>query len=75
MTAKEKRDLIFLLNKYQNELLKKIDSQRWNHGIKAQYNHARILANKLSTESANELIPYCNYDVECKTWEEIESDS
>lgn len=64
MTGAEKRQLIYLLNKYQNELLSEINLYRYNYGKKAQYNHARIIANRLSNEKTNELIPYCNYDAE-----------
>ena len=42
MTDNEKRQLTYLLDKYKNELL--------YNGTKAQYNHARILVDKLSNE-------------------------
>lgn len=67
MTSKEKRQLIYLLNKYQNELLQDVNLSRYNYGKKAQYNHARILANRLSCERESEVIPCYNYDLEeCK---------
>lgn len=58
MNIVDKKEFVRLLNLYQNELL---DDERLNrggtyiHGTKAQYNHARCIANKLSTEIGNEI--------------------
>ena len=60
----EMQELVRLLNVYQQELLfyadkndieaRKHREDRWNgvytHGIKAQYEHARLIAQKLSLE-------------------------
>lgn len=61
MTLSEKQTLVNLLNKYQYELLQnKSNSKFYTHirGTKSQYNHARIIANKLSTEIGNEIHSY-----------------
>lgn len=60
MTDQEKRQLIKLLNQYQYELLD--DTNKLNdstgyykHGTTSQYNHARCIANKLSTELGKDI--------------------
>ena len=62
MTNQEKRLLIKLLNKYQYELLDGMNlitygftNERYKCGTKAQYNHARCIANKLSTELGKDI--------------------
>ena len=64
MKLEEKRELVRLLNLYQAELLKdnnnnikeaaKPRENNWERpyktGVKAQYEHARIIATKLSVE-------------------------
>ena len=69
MTLLEKRDLLTLLNKYQDELLQKLDEDgkfrykdefgiEIGHGYKAQYDHARIIIRKLSKEISDEVKTY-----------------
>lgn len=65
MRIEEKRQLVVLLRKYQKELLEKDEAnksakidKRWNDvqsGIKAQYDHARIIANKLDVDITNNI--------------------
>lgn len=66
MTDQEKIQLIKLLNQYQYELLDSKNiitygsstygfSKRYKCGTKAQYNHARCIANKLSTELGKDI--------------------
>lgn len=65
MTDDKNRLLVKLLREYQAELLDKDvsnqkarDEKRWNDiqaGIKAQYNHARIIADKLDAEVAENI--------------------
>lgn len=62
MNNQEKRLLIKLLNKYQYELLDGnniitygFSNERYKCGTKAQYNHARCIANKLSTELGKDI--------------------
>lgn len=65
MKLEEKKELVRLLNLYQAELLKDNDTnireyakqptgRKWEctykTGVKAQYEHARIIATKLSVE-------------------------
>ena len=57
MTLQEKLELVRLLNLYQADLLnlnrKNIENGRTEHfisGVKAQYEHARIISTKLSVE-------------------------
>lgn len=60
MNLDEKQELVRLLHLYQEDMLKKNDenfvntiTQRYNsyhYGVKAQYEHARIIATKLSVE-------------------------
>lgn len=67
MQLAEKQELVRLLNVYQQELLadndsnikKKLDND-WNRvsGVKAQYNHARCIATKLSYQIGQELSTY-----------------
>lgn len=61
MTDNDKRTLIKLLNDYQYELIDKKNLYKMNFtyyypkGTKAQYNHARCIANKLSTELGKDI--------------------
>lgn len=57
MQLSEKQELVRLLNLYQADLLeqnqKNIETGRTEHfipGVKAQYEHARIISTKLSVE-------------------------
>lgn len=57
MTITEKQELVRLLNLYQADLLnqnrKNIENgitKNFVHGVKAQYEHARIISTKLSVE-------------------------
>lgn len=57
MTLQEKSELVRLLNLYQADLLnqnrKNIENGRTEYfvtGVKAQYEHARIISTKLSVE-------------------------
>lgn len=57
MTLQEKSELVRLLNLYQADLLnlnrKNIENGKTDyfvHGVKAQYEHARIISTKLSVE-------------------------
>lgn len=57
MQLAEKQELVRLLNLYQADLLeqnqKNIETGRTEHfipGVKAQYEHARIISTKLSVE-------------------------
>lgn len=71
MTLLEKQQLVRLLNLYQADLLKlneenikeaKRHEKRYmgtyHLGVKAQYEHARIIANKLSVEIGKEMKSY-----------------
>lgn len=63
MKFDEKKQLVFLLDCYKNELLKRKKTNSWGRevyedGVKAQYNHARIISNTLSNEIGNEISPY-----------------
>ena len=71
MTLKEKQDLVRLLHVYMDGLVAQNDQNlkerkkvvnRWEgeyvHGLKTQYEHARILATKLSTEVGKEIKSY-----------------
>lgn len=74
MTDKEKKNLICLLRKYQADLLEieeqnekaKQKYQKWTrdfdehfqYGIKAQYNHARVIADKLDAEIGKKIKGY-----------------
>ena len=58
MTLIEKRELVELLNIYQRELLstKRLDKYgNYIEGTKAQYEHARIIANKIAREIGKEI--------------------
>lgn len=58
MTEQEKRELMKLLLKYQMELLE-IDEENYyhrTHGVTAQFNHARCIANRLSYEVEQDII-------------------
>lgn len=57
MTTPEKQELVRLLNLYQADLLnqnrkniKNGITKNFVHGVKAQYEHARIISTKLSVE-------------------------
>ena len=50
MQIQEKRELVRLLNLYQNEILDKMPETYHTYGLAAQYDHARILSAKLSVE-------------------------
>lgn len=72
MQLAEKQELVRLLNLYQAELLmdndanireaKKYPEKKWEGnyklGIKAQYEHARIIATKLAVEIGKEMKSY-----------------
>lgn len=57
MQIQEKRELVRLLNLYQNEILDKMpETYTCNaYGLAAQYDHARILSAKLSVEIRKEM--------------------
>lgn len=62
MTLQEKSELVRLLNLYQADLLnlnrKNIKNGRTEYfvqGVKAQYEHARIISTKLSVELGKEV--------------------
>ena len=57
MRIQEKRELVRLLNLYQNEILDKMPETYTYHayGLAAQYDHARILSAKLSVEIRKEM--------------------
>lgn len=59
MTNDDKRQLVKLLNIYQDELLIKNNTtfRNYNVGIKSQYKHARCISNKLSVELEKEIQP------------------
>ena len=72
MQIAEKQELVRLLNRYQCELVtandanireaKKCPEKKWEGnyklGIKAQYEHARIIATKLAVEIGKEMKSY-----------------
>lgn len=73
MNVSEKRELVSLLHKYMDDLavindsnIKKVknrgDKKKWEMefqlGVKAQYEHARIIASKLSVEIGKEIKSY-----------------
>ncbi len=71
MTLLEKQQLVRLLNLYQADLLKLNEENikesarhakryegTYHLGVKAQYEHARIIANKLSVEIGKEMKSY-----------------
>lgn len=56
MTDKEIQILVILLHKYQAELLENYNDKKTDHiGIKAQYDHARKIANKLDVRINNSI--------------------
>lgn len=62
MTKRDKRELVKLLWKYQMELLE-IDEENCDtdyyhrtHGVKAQFNHARCIANRLSYDAEGDIL-------------------
>lgn len=66
MTNQEKSMLVHLLNVYQHELISApteckytdmygVKHHGYKQGTKAQYNHARCIANKLSTELGKDI--------------------
>ncbi|OKZ99792.1 MAG: hypothetical protein BHV90_16260 [Clostridiales bacterium 42_27] len=62
MTLQEKSELVRLLNLYQADLLnlnrKNIENGKTEYfvyGVKAQYEHARIISTKLSVELGKEV--------------------
>lgn len=62
MTLQEKSELVRLLNLYQADLLnlnrKNIENGKTEYfvyGVKAQYEHARIISTKLSAELGKEV--------------------
>ena len=62
MNLLEKRDLVRLLNKYQEEILAKLNlTGKLEHGQKSQYDHARIMSQKLSAEISEELTSHIYY--------------
>lgn len=73
MNVSEKRELVSLLHKYMDDLvaindsnIKKAknrgDKKKWETefqlGVKTQYEHARIIASKLSVEIGKEIKSY-----------------
>lgn len=72
MQLAEKQELVRLLNLYQAELIQaneanireaqKLSEKKWygtyKLGVKAQYEHARIIATKLALEIGKELKSY-----------------
>lgn len=73
MKVKEKQELVRLLNIYMDDLVatndfnikkvKEYGGKRWEcaelkTGVKAQYEHARIIASKLSVEIGKEMKSY-----------------
>ena len=68
MTLKDKMELIRLLNLYQNDLLDANEAAKYENGhkwegkytfgIKAQFEHARCIAQRLSVEINNSLKSY-----------------
>ena len=65
MTLQEKSELVRLLNLYQADLLnqnrKNIENGRTEYfvsGVKAQYEHARIISTKLSVELGKGIKPW-----------------
>ncbi len=72
MKTKDKQELVRLLNLYMDDIVeanennikeaKKHSDKKWvgtyNLGLRAQYDHARILATKLSLEVAKEIKTY-----------------
>ena len=71
MKFKDKQELVQLLNLYQADLLSQADKNdkerkkheySWEcnlrHGLKAQYEHARCIVNKLSVEIGKEIKTY-----------------
>lgn len=67
MELKDKQELVRLLNLYQADLLeknlaniksKKGDRSDFEYGVKAQYDHARIIVNKLSVEISKDVVTY-----------------
>lgn len=73
MNLTEKQELVRLLNLYQADLLTENDlniqeavkhkGHKWEGnykiGVKAQYEHARIIATKLSVEIGKQMKSYC----------------
>nr|DAP09003.1 MAG TPA: hypothetical protein [Caudoviricetes sp.] len=62
MTGQEKRELVRLLWKYQMELME-VDEKNSGVeyfyricGVKAQFNHARCIANRLSCEVGQDIL-------------------
>lgn len=62
MTLQEKSELVRLLNLYQADLLnlnrkniKNGKTEYFVHGVKAQYEHTRIISTKLSVELGKEV--------------------
>lgn len=62
MTLQEKSELVRLLNLYQADLLnlnrkniKNGKTEYFVYGVKAQYEHARIISTKLSVELGKEV--------------------
>lgn len=65
MTLQEKSELVRLLNLYQADLIrlnqKNIENGRTEYfvsGVKAQYEHARIISTKLSVELGKNMKSY-----------------
>lgn len=55
MTILQKAELVALLHLYMAEVADKASKADNRYGFNAQYNHARILASKLSCEVGKEL--------------------
>lgn len=61
MRTKEKQELVRLLHLYMADIV--VDSEKntrndYKYGLKAQYEHARIIATKLSVEVGKEIKSY-----------------
>lgn len=77
MQFAEKQELVRLLSLYQTDLLKQNDENImkaiqhknedenwrgiWNNGVKAQYEHCRIIIRKLSVEIGKEIKSYWDF--------------
>lgn len=55
MTILQKAELVALLHLYMAEVADKANKADNRYGFNAQYNHARILASKLSCEVGKEV--------------------
>lgn len=65
MTLQEKSELVRLLNLYQADLLEQNQKNiavgrgmHFHHGVKAQYEHSRVISTKLSLKIGREVKSY-----------------